>query len=347
MAGAVTVTLAMQAIRDHALRTGTPEATAARIVIEEGFLRRAAMVDGPFVLKGSYVTRQRIREGWRRIPGDLDWVALEPPDAAQLTAWVTAVTDIELDDGVRFRSFSGDPFWRRIEYAMDEDFPTVNTDIAGWIGGQQPVDCRIDVSFGLALDPPPQAMPYRPQFGAPFMLPNSVSTELQIAWKLHQCLARPRFKDMLDLILLLEDNRVDAHRVWEALARECGDRLALIGRFDWLLDRKISLHPGWQGRGSAEACFADWSRPQAGHAATHLYEAPLDEVYAGGRDRWCGYHDFIEELACSLRGANFRHVPAPVESVRAQAPLAASQSATDAAQGGVAARLARWFGRRR
>lgn len=287
---------------------GNFAATAARIALEEGFLRRAAIVDGPFMLKGSYVTRQRIRAGWRRMPGDLDWVGLEPLDAAALSAWVCAVTATELDDGVRFWRISGAPVWRRIDYAMEEDFPTVNTDIAGSVGAQQTVTGHIDVSFGLALDPPPQPMLYRPQSGAPFTLRHTVATGLQIAWKLHQCLARPRFKDMLDLILLIDANDVDARQVWSALERECGDRLALIRRFDWLLDRQIGLHPAWQGRASAPDYFTHWRGASGGQAAALLYEPGLEQVYVGGRERWCDYQEFIGELADALHGAGFRHV---------------------------------------
>ncbi|ATQ77334.1 hypothetical protein CR152_24550 [Massilia violaceinigra] len=58
------------------------EATAQRIAVKEAFLRRAALVDGPFMLKGSYVTSQQID----------DWVGLDGVDAGALTAWLTAVT---------------------------------------------------------------------------------------------------------------------------------------------------------------------------------------------------------------------------------------------------------------
>jgi hypothetical protein len=40
------------------------------------------------------------------------------------------VTELDLDDGVMFRSFRENAFWRYIDYAMADDFPTVNTDIA-------------------------------------------------------------------------------------------------------------------------------------------------------------------------------------------------------------------------
>ena len=43
----------------------------------EAFIHRAAEVDLPFMLKGSYVTRQYFPDPMDRIPADLDWVYLE------------------------------------------------------------------------------------------------------------------------------------------------------------------------------------------------------------------------------------------------------------------------------
>ncbi|MDQ1922067.1 hypothetical protein [Massilia pseudoviolaceinigra] len=80
------MTIDLTTIREYAGHTGLADATAQRIAVEEAFLRRAARVDGPFMLKGSYVTSQQIDEGWRRIPGDLDWVGLDGADAGVLTA---------------------------------------------------------------------------------------------------------------------------------------------------------------------------------------------------------------------------------------------------------------------
>ncbi|HEY0062657.1 MAG TPA: hypothetical protein VGC21_11080 [Telluria sp.] len=207
-----------------------------RIAVEEGFLRRAAIVNGPFILKGSYVTRQQFTDGWRRIPGDLDWVGLGELDAVALTQWVTAVTETELDDGIRFRSFYENAFWREIEYAMDDDFPTVNTDLQAWVGEVAHEIYGMDLSFGLTLQPPPCALAYRPQFGDSFVLPLSCPIELQIAWKLHQCLVRPRFKDMLDLILLLRENAVDPVLILRAPEDECRHDGTPMVRLNWLLE---------------------------------------------------------------------------------------------------------------
>lgn len=330
-------------IREYAAHSGLSEATAQRIAVEEAFLRRAALVDGPFMLKGSYVTSQQIDEGWRRIPGDLDWAGLEGVDAGVLTAWVTAVTETELDDGIRFRSFSENAFWRMIEYAMDDDFPTVNTDIVAWIGEHKLEIRDMDVSFGLKLEPPPQPLLYRPRFGAPFMVQKSVAAELQMAWKLHQCLVRPRFKDMLDLILLLRANTVDVKLVWTALEDECRHDKTPLEHFNWLLDRTIGEHPAWRrlsnGRYDAGECFSVWRSALAANGALQLWECQLTEVYIGGRDLlWVEFEQLVAELAMLLERAGFARV-APADSASVQqrvAPPSASLIDT----------LARWIGRR-
>lgn len=283
----------------------------ARIALAEGFLRRVAIIDGPFMLEGSYVTRQRIHEGWRRIPNGLDWVGLGPPDAALLTTWLTAIADIALDDGVRFRGFSDDPLRCHIDTAFAGDFPAAKIDLAGWTGAQRVEHCHLNVRFGVQPGLAPQPMPYRPQSGAPFMLPNCVAAELQIAWKLHRCLTRPSFKDMLDLSLLIGDNSVDEKLVWAALENACGHGLALIRRFDWLLDQQVGLHPHWRGRGGAQACFSAWVGPGSGTGVPQSCEPGLDEVYKG-RDQWWDYDDFIGDLANNLQRAGFKHVPASV-----------------------------------
>jgi hypothetical protein len=119
-----------------------------KMLAHEAFIRRAAALDAPFMLKGSYVTRQYFENPTDRIPADLDWNylgILSNVDDARRTfdAWITAVTESNLDDGVRFRSFKENPFWRMIDYAMSDDFPTVNTDLMCWIDGEK---------FGFTMD---------------------------------------------------------------------------------------------------------------------------------------------------------------------------------------------------
>ncbi|PSK92693.1 nucleotidyl transferase AbiEii/AbiGii toxin family protein [Taibaiella chishuiensis] len=178
------------------------------MIAYEGFIRRSAATGLPFMLKGSYVTRQYFPANVPRIPGDLDWLCLDRfPDEetarTQLDAWATAVTRLAFDDGVRFRDFKENEFWRRIDYAMDDDFPTVNTDLKCWVADQE-LEFPMDVSFNLPIDLAPVPLLYKPLQGEPFTIPFSTPLALQVAWKIHQTLVRPRFKDLLDLLYLVQ-----------------------------------------------------------------------------------------------------------------------------------------------
>ena len=47
------------------------------------------------------------------------------------------MTELPADDKVQFQSFREDDFWRRIDYAMHEDFPTGNTSLYCWVDGKR------------------------------------------------------------------------------------------------------------------------------------------------------------------------------------------------------------------
>jgi hypothetical protein len=198
------------------------------MIAHEAYIRRAARVNFPFLLKGSYVTRQYFPPNIPRTPADLDWVYMhyleEKADAAKIfSAWVTAVTAIDLNDNVRFRSFEENDFWRMIDYAMAEDFPTVNTDILCWVNDQK-VEFTLDISFNLDIEQGPVPLLYRPLQGDPFTVPNTAPLSLQIAWKIHQTLVRPRFKDLFDLTYLVRNVDFNAQILsasLQALVNEC------------------------------------------------------------------------------------------------------------------------------
>ncbi|MES3023050.1 MAG: nucleotidyl transferase AbiEii/AbiGii toxin family protein [Pseudomonadota bacterium] len=339
-------------INSYSEQFGINEDEVIRIAVDEAFIRRAALVDGPFMLKGSHVTRQYLREGWRRIPADLDWVGLGALDAKELTKWVTAVTEVELDDGIRFRSFSENAFWRKIDYAMDDDFPTVNTDLLAWVG-EAPIEiAAMDVSFGLKLQPPPRRLAYRPLFGEAFDVPRSCALELQIAWKLHQCLARPRFKDLLDLILLLRDNAVDSALIWHALEDECRHDGTPIARFNWLLDCAIGLHPHWRSMQSAahsaEEYFPTWRNTGVGKRPVYWVESELAVIYIEGNDLPRDFANFLAELADRLKGAGFVHLVLDGPAAASGPPPTKENAAAPVEQAkpkGIGRVLRRWIGR--
>lgn len=198
----------------------------------EGFIRRAAAINMPFMLKGSYITRQYFKNPEDRIPNDLDWVYLQRITSVNeskeiFDGWATVVTEYDAAhaiDGVLFCSFSENAFWRQIDYAMDDDFPTVNTDLAYLIDESEALEeFSMDVSFNLPIKEKPIQLNYTPLRGTPFILPFTVPLALQVAWKLHQTIVRPRFKDVFDLIHLLKHPHYAgmAQRTVDALMDEC------------------------------------------------------------------------------------------------------------------------------
>jgi hypothetical protein len=227
----------------------------------EAFIRRAAELDLPFMLKGSYVTRQYFKDPEDRIPNDLDWVYLpaskDPQETVlKLDDWMTKVTEMFGNDGVRFRSFTENAFWRMIDYAMADDFPTTSTDLKCWIGEDIVEPCRIDVSFNLDMEVPSVPLLYQPLRGNAFMVPKTVPLALQVSWKLHQTLVRPRYKDLFDLIHLVQhpDFTTDVlEQTWQALVNECrvdGTNHNRIGYFlsgeqHWLFGH--AFDESWQG----------------------------------------------------------------------------------------------------
>jgi Nucleotidyl transferase AbiEii toxin, Type IV TA system len=202
----------------------------------EAFIRRASRVNLPFMLKGSYVTRQYFQNPNDRIPADLDWVYMdiikdEATATQKFNEWATLVTEFELEDDVKFRSFKENEFWRRIDYAMIDDFPTVNTDLQCFIGKEK-VDFGLDISFNLDIEQPPVPLIYQPLEGEVFLIPNTAPISLQVSWKIHQTLVRPRFKDLFDLMYLVQHPTFDENNLkntLQALINECSaDKVDLI-----------------------------------------------------------------------------------------------------------------------
>ena len=198
------------------------------MIVFEAFIRRASQLNLPFMLKGSYVTRQYFSNPSDRLTNDLDWVYMEKLADVDYTKkvlddWAIKVTETQITDEVKFRSFTENAFWRMIDYAMSEDFPTVNTDILSYYADEI-FEFPLDVSFNLDLPLPPIPLNYQPMQGESFIIPYTAPLPLQISWKLHQTLVRPRFKDIFDLIHLLKHPTFDAEmreQAINALVAEC------------------------------------------------------------------------------------------------------------------------------
>ncbi|OPG96680.1 hypothetical protein B2I21_24965 [Chryseobacterium mucoviscidosis] len=200
------------------------------IVVLEALLKRASLVNSPFVLKGSLLTRQYLENPNVRYVDDIDFLyvgRIETEDQANeiFTDWMIRVTEMDLNDGIVFRSFSENAFWRRIDYAMADDFPTVNTELAFYIDSEprseneyeDEDELHLDISFNLDLDEKSVALSYQPMLGEAFVVPHTVPLSIQIAWKLHQTIVRPRFKDLYDLQHLLSNPSYDQQALQETL----------------------------------------------------------------------------------------------------------------------------------
>lgn len=200
-----------------------------QFLANEALIRRTAMLDFPVMLKGSFLTRQYMPSFEYRKAHDVDFVYLNPladPEdiSSHLNKWLTVVTEMDIYDGVEFMSFAKNTFWRRIDYAMSDDFPTVNTDLRCTVNGQTIYAFQVDVSFNIPVDPAPIPLVYRPFEGEPFWLQYTCPISLQVAWKLHQTLVRPRFKDIYDVIYLAAHADFDpnaVHQCLQAFVNEC------------------------------------------------------------------------------------------------------------------------------
>jgi len=214
------------------------------IIAYEGFLRRASNLYHPFMLKGSFVTHQYFPNPEDRIPNDLDWLYLNPlnkniKDVSKvLDEWMIEVSEMHENDGVDFTSFRENAFWRKIDYAMRDDFPTVNTDLDCWVDGESLYPCKIDISYNLPVDVPPEPLFYTPLRGELFIIPNTVPLALQVSWKLHQTLVRPRFKDLFDLMHLVMHPTFTPEvfqQSLKALVKECATDNVHPGTLRYLL----------------------------------------------------------------------------------------------------------------
>lgn len=204
------------------------DAQRKQMIAYEAFLRRAAASELPFMLKGSFITRQYFPEHINRLTNDLDWVCLEPLTDVGiarelLNRWMLAITHQTLNDGVRFKIFTETPVWESLDYAMHDDFPTVSAAVVCWVDGEM-VELTVDVSLNLHIDYPPVSITYYPLRGESFILEKTAPLSLQVAWKIHQCLIGIRIKDLFDLTYLVQHPSFDQmvqEQALKALINEC------------------------------------------------------------------------------------------------------------------------------
>lgn len=291
------------------------------VVAFEAFLKRAVLYDLPFMLKGSLITRQYMPSTEMRDVDDIDWVYMNKitVDEANkiFTDWMIKVTETKLDDGVKFRSFSENAFWRGIDYAMADDFPTVNTDLMYFIGNDcddcfSDELCLLDVSFNLDIDVKPVPLLYTPIFGEPFTIPYTTPLSLQIAWKLHQTIVRPRFKDLYDLSYLLQHSSYDDKMLEEtlqALVNEC-DRDKIYSKRILNLFTKEALE---------QICYNYKGQDTYHNSSFYDYYFKNYIGAIGAKGTRENLHNFIEQFYNILNNAGFNEtidLPTPKSKLR-------------------------------
>ena len=205
-----------------------------KLYVLEALLRRISLVDMPFVLKGSLLTRQFLDNQVKRNVVDIDFLYADKihdtDDAEEIfTDWMIQATELDLDDGVLFESFRKNEYWESIDYAMADDFPTTSTDIGyhfkDELGEDRPYQyLSLDVSFNLEMEIEPVPLDYISEFFGNFLVPRTTPLSIQVAWKLHQTIVRPRIKDLYDLQYLLSHASYDKQALSEtlqAIVNEC------------------------------------------------------------------------------------------------------------------------------
>ncbi|HAS47102.1 MAG TPA: hypothetical protein DCS93_41855 [Microscillaceae bacterium] len=155
----------------------------------------------------------------------MDWVCMKrftsPKKAQKLfNKWLKAVTSLDLDDGVKFKSFREDNYWEDMEYGLLYDdmteLSTVGTKLAFELEDSiEPEYMYLDISLHLEWQATPVSLLYQPMSGEPFTLAYTAPLSLQIAWKIHQTLIRLRIKDVHDLIWLLKHPSYDLEAIGE------------------------------------------------------------------------------------------------------------------------------------
>lgn len=278
------------------------------MIAYEGFIRRASEVNFPFMLKGSYVTRQYFANPTDRLPNDLDWVYLHTltnvEDARKtFDEWVIQVTETYEKDGIRFQSFKENAFWRMIDYAMADDFPTINTDLKCWVDEEEFDWFALDISFNLEVEAPPIPLLYQPLRGEPFTIPQTVPLSLQVAWKLHQTLVRPRFKDIFDLTHLLQHPDFNAkalEQTLKALTNECKADNVDVHSIQYMIDG--NLQPLFKDVDS-NAMWDFWRFGKSKNGLTYLQVYEKAEHITDAEKLPSHLSEFIEQFQSALSKA--------------------------------------------
>lgn len=246
------------------------DAVEFKIRVFEEVLKIVAKYKFPFLLKGSFLNSIYYEDPIQRLAKteDLDFVYLnkiENPlgvknnfriffkpymetilkELDKLKLEFRGVPlKVELDENGKY-SGMGD----LVDYEMEDDFLTIGFEMASVINLEKNIWKNYDIEFtiNLPLFFEPSSIIYHPINGSEFIIPYATPPEVQVAWKLHQCLVRIRAKDLVDLIYMLygiDFTKEDSYELMlKTVVNECmlGDSEHLLFLFDNLLQGNCEI----------------------------------------------------------------------------------------------------------
>ena len=107
-----------------------------------------------------------------------------------------------------------------VNYASDGDFTTIGIEI-----DSDKIVCEIDIAIDMPVAFEPETIVYKTLDNKNVVLKNTSPLLYQTAWKMHQMIARPRLKDMDDIIRFLPhldfQNEENFNMFFNEIIKEC------------------------------------------------------------------------------------------------------------------------------
>ena len=165
----------------------------------------------------------------------------------------------------------------------------------------------------------PVPLLYRPLRGEPFTIPQTVPLSLQVAWKIHQTLVRPRFKDIFDLIHLLQHPAFNAkafEQAQQALVNECSTDNVDVRSLLYLINGH--LQPLFKEE-NMQALWEFWRFGKSKELSYEFY--PKAEEITDPEKLPATLAEFLGQFQSALRTAGFtqdliHHLPTPTRQKR-------------------------------
>ena len=201
------------------------------MVVMEAFLRRISASKQPFMFTGRLLARQYLNEHDIQPIRELELYYLkriyDNQQAEQtLLQSLINVSELDLEDGIVFRSFRHQPLHQELDDAMIDSM--LVTKIGYQLVTEGVVRYRevpIKISFNGVMFVQPISIHYKSILGGTFPVPNALPLSAQVAYRLYYLIVSPRFKDLYDLRYLITHPSFDHNVRSEALqilVDECG-----------------------------------------------------------------------------------------------------------------------------